>query len=75
MGMVSFSLEPPDAGFPPVPGVTQDEADTGVAGGDAAVIPETPGGVLPPPWLSYAPNPGTYTQLWVPKPLQQQEKK
>jgi hypothetical protein len=60
--MASFSLEPPDTGDPPTPPVNnQDAAETVVA----AMAPTTMEGVLPPPRLPYAPDPGTYTQLWT----------
>jgi hypothetical protein len=60
--MVSFSLEPPDTGdLLTPPNNPRDVADTVVPTAPAATME----GVLPPPRLPYAPDPGTYTQLWV----------
>jgi hypothetical protein len=63
VGIVSFSLEPPDTGNLPIPPAnTQGAAEMLMAAAAPAMTME---GVLPPPWLPYAPGPGTYTQLWV----------
>jgi hypothetical protein len=67
-GMVTFALHPPDSGQPPTgdPHVGfLEQAETDVAGGDAAAVPVAMGGVLLPPQVPYGPDPGTYTQLWV----------
>jgi hypothetical protein len=61
--MVSFSLEPPGtAVLLTPPANTQGAAKTVLAATTPAL---TMVGVLPPPLLPYAPNPGTYTQMWV----------
>ena len=65
--MVTFALHPPDSGQPPTgnpPIEIPEQAEADVTGGEVAVAPMAMGGVLPPPRLPYAPDPGTYTQLW-----------
>jgi hypothetical protein len=65
MGSVRFALEDPETrADPTVPVTTGPGAEalgTGAQAADAA------GAVPPPPWLPYAPGPGTYTQLWMSK--------
>jgi hypothetical protein len=65
VGTVSFALDTPDAAVNP----QARAADTqDAAAGDETAAPgalETMGGVLPPPRVPYAPDPGTYTQLWM----------
>ena len=61
--MVSFSLEPPDTGnLLTPPANTQGAADNAMAATAPAATME---GVLPPPRLPYAPDPGMCTHLWV----------
>jgi hypothetical protein len=65
VGPVTFSLEPPDTGDPQaLPADVQQD----VAAGDEGVAPPIEGtgeGLLPPPRVPYAPDPGTYTHLWM----------
>ena len=62
MGTVSLSLGPPATGdLLTPPNSPRDVADTVVPTAPAATME----GGLPPPRLPYAPDPGTYTQLWV----------
>jgi hypothetical protein len=65
VGPVSFALEPPDVpGGPPAPAAG---AQNAAAGGEGAApaAQEPMEGVLPPPRVPYAPDPGTYTRLWM----------
>ena len=64
VGPVSFALEPPDTGEPPIQAADAPGATAGDEGA-APAAQETMGGVLPPPRMPYAPDPGTYTQLWM----------
>ena len=65
VGTVSFALDAPDEAVNPQ-AQAADAQDA--AAGDKTAVPGaqvTMGGVLPPPRVSYSPNPGTYTQLWI----------
>jgi hypothetical protein len=63
VGSVSFQLDPPDNGtIPPANNATQATAPAVAV--DQAV--DGAGAVIPaPPRLPYAPDPGSYTQLWM----------
>jgi hypothetical protein len=61
VGPVTYSLEPADADEPQA--LAADAEPEASAGDETMQVPR--GGVLPPPRVPYAPDPGTYTQLWM----------
>jgi hypothetical protein len=64
VGTARFALDDPDLGTAPTTPVRTGRPASNETGSQQQAADEA-GIVPPPPWLPYAPDPGTYTQLWL----------